>query len=94
MVILSEMTVNKNIVELYTLTLQCLQYKIMNRPERLFRERVCTETILIADHHKLEIEILADEREITEHSFNKHKFLKCINLLISRLFDYCAVSIY
>jgi hypothetical protein len=88
------MVVYQDIVKLYPLTLESLEDKVLNRPEGVFRERLCAESILITYHNEFEIQILAYEGKVTEHSFYEFQFLETVNLLVSRFFYQSTISVY
>ena len=92
-IVLREVAVDKNIVEGDAFALQCLKDEIVDRPERILRKGICTQAILIADHHKLEVGVLADEVKVTEHALGELQFLKGVYLLVGRLLDEGAVAV-
>jgi hypothetical protein len=88
------MVVYQDIVKLYALTLESLEDKVMNRPEGVFWERLCAESILIAYHNKFEIEVLAYEGKVSEHPFYEFQFLEAVYLLVSWFFYQSTISVY
>ena len=66
----------------------------MDGPERVLRERLCAETVLITHHHELKVEVLADKSEVAEYAFREFQFLKGIYLLIGRFLDEGTVAVY
>ena len=67
--------------------------EIVYRPEGLLWEGGCAQTVLIAHHNQLEVQVLADEAKVAEHTFDKLQFVEGIYLLVGRLFDEGAVAI-
>lgn len=92
-IVLGEMAVDELVVEMDALSLQCLEYKVVNRPEGVLGEGGGAQPILIAHHHELEIEMGGYESEIAEHAVPKLQLRKGVDLLVLRLFYERAVTI-
>ena len=88
------MGVDEDVVKRNTFAFKGLENEVLDRPECVLWERFCAETVLIADHHELEIEVLADKTEVTEYALRELEFLEGINLFIGRFLNEGAVAIY
>jgi hypothetical protein len=93
-VVFREVAVNEDVVKLNAFALQCLEYEVVDWPEGVLRERVCSESVLVAHHYKLKIEVLAYEAEVAEYTLHEFQFLKAVYLFVGRLLDKCAVAVY
>ena len=54
-IILREVRVYQYLVECYAFALQSLQYEVVYRPECILWETIGAQSVLIANHHKLEV---------------------------------------
>ena len=88
-----EMGINQDFVKLHTLSFQCLQDEVMDRPEGVFWKRVGTQSVLVADHDKLKVETLTDEHEVTDGTLHEFQFLERIYLLVGRFLDNSTVTV-
>ena len=71
MVVLGEMAVDMDGVEVNALAVQGLKDEVVHGPERVFWKRRGAKAILVAHHHQLEIEMLADERQVVDDSLGE-----------------------
>ena len=81
------MAVYELLVKLYAFALERLQDKVVNGPERVFRERTG------AHHDELEVEMACYEREVADHAVHKFQLLKSVNLLVGRFLYQRAVTV-
>lgn len=51
----------------------------MYRPEGIFRKAVGSQSVLVGDHDKFEIQLLADEVQVSEHFRIELQFSKASN---------------
>ena len=87
------MAVYELLVKLYAFALKRLQDKVVNGPERVFRERTGAQAVLVAHHDELEVEMSRYEREVADHAVHKFQLLKSVDLLVGRFFYQRAVTI-
>jgi hypothetical protein len=86
--------VDQDLVKGDTFSSKCLKDEIVDRPEGVFRERIGAQSVLVAHHDKLEIELLTDETEVAKHAIDKLQFLKAVNLFVGRLLNESAITVY
>ena len=87
------MAVYELLVKLYAFALKRLQDKVVNGPERVFRERTGAQAVLVAHHDELEVEMACYEREVADHAVHKFQLLKSVNLLVGRFLYQRAVTV-
>ena len=92
-VVFGEMAVDFDVVERDAFAFEGLQDEVVDGPEGIFGERRCAQSVLVADHHKAEVKVLAYEGKIAEDAFHKAQFLERINLLVGRFVDKGAVAV-
>ena len=88
------MGVDENLVEGDAFALQRLEDEVVDGPEGVFLEVIGAQTILVAHHHKLEIQLLADEGEVTDGTFRELQLLEAVDLLVGRFLDNRTVTVY
>jgi hypothetical protein len=65
----------------------------MHWPEGFLGKGLCAQSVLIAHHHKLEVESLTDKDEVADGALYKFQFLKRVYLLVGRFLDNRSVTI-
>ena len=90
---MGEMHVDFLVVERDALALQSLENEVVDGPEGVFGERVGAQSVLVAHHHKAEIQFFADESQVLEHPLHELQFSEGVNLLVFRLFDQRTVAV-
>ena len=70
-VVLGKMAVDMDGVEVDAFAVECLQDEVVHGPERVFGKRRCAQSVLVAHHHQFEVGVLADERQVAEHSLGE-----------------------
>ena len=93
-IVFREMAVDELLVESDAFAFQRLKNEVVNRPEGIFRKRVCSQAVLVTHHHEFEIELFADKPQVLKHAACEFQFLKRVNLFVLRLLNQCAVSVY
>ena len=86
-------SVNEYVVEGDALAFECLQYEVVNGPERGLGERRCAQSVLVAHHDKLEVGVLAQEAEGTDGAGHELQLLERVNLFVSGFADDGAVAV-
>ena len=76
------MRVNQLVIERDAFTLQSLKYEVVDRPECVFWEGIRSQTILVTDHHKAEVEFFTDEGKVPEHTLYEFQFFESIYLFV------------
>ena len=92
-VVLREVRVDEDIVEGDAFVGKCLENEIVDRPERVFRESLSAEAVLIGDHHKAEVELFANECEVAYDTRHEAKLVERVDLLVGRFTDDGAVAV-
>ena len=92
-VVFGEVWVYQNLVEGDSFALKSLQYKIVYGPERIFGESLCSKAVLIANHHKLKVQLLAYKGQVAEHSLHEFQLPKTINLFVGWFFNQRSVAV-
>ena len=85
--VLRKAPVDQHLVEGHPFVLETFQNQLVHRPEGLFRKRRRTQTVLVGDHDKVEIQVLADKVQVAEYLGIKLQFLKTVQLIVNRWFD-------
>ena len=88
------MGVDEYLVEGDALVGKCLEDKVMGRPEGFFGKRFGAQPVLVGDHDKAEVCFFAEEGQVAEHALREPDLLKCVHLLVGRLFDQRSVAVY
>ena len=92
-IVLREMWIDEYLVKLHTLAFQRVEDEVVNRPESVLRETVGAQTVLVADHHKLVVSMLAQEGQAADSMGYEFQFLKRVYLLVLRLLYDGAVAV-
>ena len=92
-VVLGEMAVDMNGVEVDAFAVERVENEILHWPVRILGERWSAQSVLVAYHYQLEIEMLADKGQVVNYAFGETEFFESIYLLIGRFFDYRAVAV-
>ena len=87
------MWVYENIIEGDAFVFKCLEDEIVDRPERVFRESLSAEAVLIGDHYKTEVKFFAKECEVADDTGYETKFVERVDLLVGRFTDDGAVAV-
>ena len=88
------MRVDEDVVKHDAFAFERLEDEVVNRPEGIFGEGVCSEPVLVAHHDEFKVQFFADKSEITEHSLDKLQLLEAVDLLVGRLLDERTVTVY
>ena len=92
-VIVREMSVDELFTEMDTLRGQSLEHQVMDGPERILRERIGTQSVLVGHHDQFEVGLLGNHTQIAEDAFLELQLTESVHLLIRRFLNQCAVAI-
>ena len=83
-IVIGHAAVYADVVEGDAFAFQCLHHQVVCRPKGLFWKGSCAEPVLIGHHHKIKIQLAADEAKITHHFRIELQLLQGVQLIINR----------
>ena len=92
-VVFREMAVNQLVGKGDAFAFQSLQDEVVDGPEVVLWEGSRAQSVLVAHHDELEVEMLGDESEVAEHPFRELQFAERVDLLILGLLYESAIAV-
>ena len=92
-VILGEVRVNQDVVERDTFAFERVENEVLDGPERVFRESVGAQAVLVADHHEFVVGMLSQENEVADSTGYEFQFFKSVDLFVGRFLNDGAVAV-
>ena len=81
-------------LELYALSTENVEHKVVRRPEVGLGIRVGTKSVLVANHHQPVVRVLCKERQGANGTWHKLELAKGVNLLVLGFLQDGAVAVY
>ena len=88
-----EGTVDEHFAEDDAFILESLHDQVVGRPEILFGKSICTQAVLVGDHHEFIIEFPGNAGQVLENFWIKLHLFEGVHLLVGRFEHQGTVAI-